>query len=160
MLPARETRRKVLIRARMHADGPAADVCIRDISARGLLIQASAAPPKGCYVEIVFDGHWIVGRVVWGKDRRFGVQARDRIDVRAIANGIAGHRSAQTPPSRPRFVPAAARPAGGASHQRLAKSVEFAVIVVFAAASVAALGVTAFEALSRPLAIVAAQLGR
>jgi len=160
MFPARDTRRKVLIRARMHADGPSADVCIRDISPRGLLIQASAAPPKGSYVEIVFDGHWIVGRVVWGKDRRFGVQARDRIDLHAIATGSPGQAARQEPARRPGFARSAPRRAGAATHHAFAKSVEFAVIAAFAAALVAALGVTAFETLSRPFANVSALLGR
>lgn len=160
MLPARDTRRKVLIRARMHADGPSADVCIRDVSARGLLIQASAAPPKGCYVEIAFNGHWIVGRVVWGKDRRFGVQARDRIDVHAVARGLPGRAAPRDSAVRPGLAPSPPRRAAGGGSQVLAKSVEFAVIAVFAAALVAAVGVTAFETLSRPFANVSAQLGR
>lgn len=157
---ARDTRRKVLIRARMDAGGPCADVCIRDISARGLLIQASAAPAKGSYVEIVFDGHSIVGRVVWGKDRRFGVQARDRIDVRAIARGSPGGATPQEAAHRPGFAPSAPRRGDAGASQALARTMEFAVIAAFAAALVAAVGVTAFQTLSKPFANVSAQLGR
>ena len=160
MLPARDTRRKVLIRARMHAEGPSADVCIRDVSARGLLIQASAAPPKGSYVEIVLDGHWIVGRVIWGKDRRFGVQSRDRIDVPGIVKGRPGRAAPPDPARRPGFTPSPPRRAAAGTSQALAKSVEFAVIAAFAAALVAAVGMTAFETLSRPFANVSAHLGR
>ena len=160
MLMARDTRRKVLIRARMHTDGPSADVCIRDVSARGLLIQAGAAPPRGSYVEIVFDGYWIVGRVIWGKDRRFGVQARDRIDVHAIAKGSPGRAPSQEAVHRPRFAPSALRPGGAGASQALARTMEFAVMAAFAAALVAAIGVTAFETLSKPFANVSAQLGR
>ena len=80
----REPRRKVLIQARMRIEGVWADICIRDISSRGLLIQAAAAPERGSYIEIFRGPHVLVGRVVWKKDRRFGVQTQDRMDIEAL----------------------------------------------------------------------------
>jgi hypothetical protein len=153
---AREARRKVLIRAKMRADGLPMDVCIRDVSARGILVQAVNPPPRGTYVEIDVGGYEIVARVIWRKDRRFGLESRERINVRALAGG------GSPEPARPR----AARPPARASAVRqdagrhLAGTMEFAVIAAFALALVAALGATAFETLSRPFENVSTTLER
>jgi hypothetical protein len=156
---ARDPRRKVAIRATMLASGPPADVCIRDISSRGMLLQASAPPQRGTCVEIWCSGHQIVGVVHWCKDRRFGVRLRDRINVHAFEGGAPAEildphgRTAGASP-RP-----AARPGAGSSRAR-AGGMEFAVVAIFAAALVAALGITAFETLSRPIDAVSTHLKR
>lgn len=80
----REPRRKVLVKARMRLDGAWGDVCIRDISSRGLLLQGALPPPRGTYIEVFRGRHIIVARVVWTKDRSFGVQAQDRINIDAV----------------------------------------------------------------------------
>ncbi|HEV2818139.1 MAG TPA: PilZ domain-containing protein [Allosphingosinicella sp.] len=155
MQMGREQRRKVLLRARMRADGAPTDVCVRDVSSRGLLVQAAAPPPRGTYVELDCAGQLIVGRIIWRKDRRFGIQSRDRIDVRALAGGPA----AEAPPRpRPRPAFAAVRAKDGGS-RILAGAIEYAVIAAFAAALVAAVGLAVFETLSRPFENVAAHLG-
>jgi hypothetical protein len=153
---AREPRRKVMIRAMMRADGPRTDVCVRDISSRGLMIQASAPPPRGTYVDIDCAGHQIVGIVVWHRGHRFGVNSCERIDVPALAR--------QLPPgiASPRYGNGTGR--GGAA-RALPQSrawggrMEFAIVALLAAFLVGALGITAFQTLSRPFAAVSAVLG-
>ena len=86
---ARETRRQLFMRARMRANGAPVDVCIRNISSRGMLLQASDPPPRGTYVEIICPFHTIVARVIWAKDRRFGVQTRLPMDVSAVVGDTA-----------------------------------------------------------------------
>ncbi len=81
---ARTPRRKVLIRAQMRCGGPKVDVCIRDVSPRGMLLQSSAPPQRGTYVEIVQGALPVVGQVVWMKDRKFGISTRDVIDIQAL----------------------------------------------------------------------------
>lgn len=155
---AREERRKVLIRATMRAGGPRTDVCIRDISTRGIMAQASAPPPRGTYVDLDCAGHQIVGMVIWRRERRFGIRTRERINVAALAGRIAPEILA---PQRRRTGPsplAAAGARAGAS-RTVAGRMEFALVAVFAAALVAGLGITAFQALSRPLDAVSALLG-
>jgi hypothetical protein len=151
---AREPRRKVLIRATMRAGGPRTDVCIRDISSRGMMVQAGAPPPRGTFVDLDCAGHQVVGLVIWRRERRFGVQTRDRINVHALAGRIAPEILAR--PSRVARPSAAARAgAGRASTGRM----EFAIVAIFAAALVAALGISAFQALSRPFGAVSTVLG-
>jgi len=155
---AREPRRKVLIRASMRAGGPRTDICIRDISPRGIMAQAAAPPPRGTYVDLDCSGHQIVGLVIWRRERRFGIQTRERINVAALASRIAPEilapRRAGGRPSQP-----GAMHARGGSSRALAGRLEFALIAVFAAALVAGLGVSVFRALSRPFDAISALLG-
>lgn len=94
----RGPRRKVLLRAEMRAGGPKMDICIRDVSTRGMLVQAGVPPPRGTYVEIVTAGVPIVGKVVWAGNRRFGIAMRDPIDVRGFVERIERPGAASKPP--------------------------------------------------------------
>ena len=155
---ARETRRKVMIRATMFAGGPRADVCIRDISSRGMMVQTAAPPPRGTFVELDCAGHDIVGLVIWRRDRRFGIQTRDRISVHALANRLPG--PAFSPPKRRTSQgPRAVARTGASEGRALAGRMEFAIVALFAAALVVALATTAFQALSRPFGAIATMLG-
>jgi hypothetical protein len=156
---AREPRRKVLIRATMRAGGPKADVCIRDISSRGLMVQAGTPPARGTYVDLDCAGHQIVGLVIWRRERRFGIQTRERINVAALAGRIAPEILVPQPRGGRVSAPRLER-AGAGPSRTLAGRMEFAVVAVFAAALVAGLGITAFQALSRPLDAVSTSLGR
>jgi len=158
MQNVRDPRRKVLIRATMRAGGPRIDVCIRDISSRGMMIQAGAPPSRGTYVDLDWGGHQIVGLVIWRRERRFGIQMRDRMNVHALAG-----RASPEIPAAPRraggSVSAAAARRGAAPNRILAGRMEFAVVAIFAAALVAALGISAFQALARPFGAVSTVLG-
>lgn len=48
----RELRRKVLISARMRTGASWGDVCLLNLSSRGVLAQAAVPPPKGAYIEV------------------------------------------------------------------------------------------------------------
>lgn len=80
----RDARRKVLIPARMKQGVGWSDICIRDLSARGLLVQASAPPVRGTYVEIRRGVHIIVAKVAWSKGPYFGLTSQDRLPVDAL----------------------------------------------------------------------------
>lgn len=147
---AREDRHKVLIRAQMCVGGPPIDVCIRDVSSRGLLVQASEPPPRGAYVELVYGSAEVVGRVIWRKDRRFGIQSRERINVPALISGLA----TPAPPRRS----ASARPAARADAGRASGVMEYAAIAAVVLFLVAVLGLAAFQTLSRPVSDISAKL--
>ena len=80
----RESRQKVVLPARMRAGAGQVDVCIRDVSTRGMLIQAGVPPPRGTYVEILRPGYSVTGRVVWSKHHKFGIQSREKIRIAAV----------------------------------------------------------------------------
>ena len=93
----RETRQKVVLPARMRAGAGQIDVCIRDVSSRGMLIQAGVPPPRGTYVEIMRPGYSVTGRVIWSKHHTFGIQSRDTIRIASVLE----RRSASRPGSPP-----------------------------------------------------------
>ena len=105
---AREARAQVFLRARMRAGRASVDICIRNISSRGMLVQAAVPPASGTYVEICFPSHTIVGRVIWTHERRFGVLTRETIDVSAVV-GEAGSAPSSSA-SRTSRTPLAPKP--------------------------------------------------
>ena len=48
------------------------DVCILNLSKRGMLVQAPEAPERGTYLEVRRGSKEIVARVVWSAGNRFG----------------------------------------------------------------------------------------
>lgn len=159
----RGPRRKVVVRARMRANGPVTDVCIRDISLRGMLLQASVPPPRGTYVEIMSTGLPVVGQVVWLKDRRFGVSTRDTIDVATVINDFAVHDLYETPTARS-HVRDAYKLAGPSTAQRLTRSrdagnaMQFGWIVLFCAGASGLIAWILHEQLSQAFQSVIAAL--
>jgi hypothetical protein len=142
-LKARETRRQLFMRARMRAGGAPVDVCIRNISSRGMLLQASAPPPRGTYVEIICPFHTIVARVIWAQDRRFGVQTRLPMDVSAVVGDTAAPRAPKSPsPAITLASWAEQRPISDIQRRldrsrRLSSVMEFAFFLVLSAAAAA-----------------------
>jgi hypothetical protein len=80
----REPRRNVWIPSRMQSGAVWVDVCIQNISSRGLLVQAEQPPTPGTYVDIRRGTQVIIGWAVWRKDRYFGVRAQERLNVESI----------------------------------------------------------------------------
>ena len=143
-LKARETRRQLIMRAQMRADGAPVDVCIRNISSRGMLLQASTPPPRGAYVEIICPFHTIVARVIWAKDRRFGVYTRLPIDVSAVIGDAepAISRASKSPPPIALASWAEQRPINDIQRRldrsrRLSSALEFGFFIVLSAAAAA-----------------------
>lgn len=167
----REPRRKVLIRARMRAGHAFVDVCIRDISSRGMLIQGSSSPPRGAYVEI-FRGRWsMVARVVWSKDRRFGVVTQDRMDVDAVveqaanpgaqpAPGASAGSAAACPPAERRRAPRPDPRQNLEASRRRSAAMEFLFVIGCGAAAAVAVASAVHDRLAGTLDDVATNLQR
>lgn len=85
--PRIEDRTKVMIRARLRGAGPEREVCIVNLSSRGLAASADQAPPRGEIVELVVGRNNLVGQVKWSGPRRFGIAFRDRISVMSVISG-------------------------------------------------------------------------
>ena len=126
-----------MINARMRIGASWDDVCILNISPRGLSMQTAAPPPRGTYLEIRRGEHEIMACVMWANHHRFGVRTQDALVVDDII---------YQPNSSPAAPTGAA--AGGAIADRTAsqrgaaerhensrmvsRAMEFAVIGVFA----------------------------
>jgi len=85
--PRVEPRTKALIKARIRDAGDERDVCILDVSTRGLLATTATPPPRGEFVELMVGRHKLVGHVKWAGDRRFGLVLRERISVAGLVAG-------------------------------------------------------------------------
>ncbi len=80
----REERITVLIPSRMRVGSAWTDVVIHNVSSRGLMGGSDTPPAPGSYIEVRRGTIVIVGRVMWGKGRFFGVRTQDRISVKAL----------------------------------------------------------------------------
>lgn len=153
-------RRKVLVRARMRAGGPKTDICIRDVSARGLLIQANTPPQRGSFVEIMCEGLPITGQVIWISDRRFGVITRERLDVAAFVDRLS-NPSAQPVIVVPEPVGirvGARRPRTHGESRDLGNALQFATMVGACGAAAVAIAFALHGQLTSVVASAASQL--
>lgn len=157
---SREERQKVMIRARMRSGVSWHDVCILNLSRRGLGIQAAEPPPRGTYVEICRGKEVLVARVMWAKGHRAGLHSQDAISVRALVYDLPANDGG---PSEP-YPKIERRQAPRPSSQRHDQSRLVARAMEFACLGLVALGfgMTIFgsveQALAQPIAQVQAAL--
>jgi len=144
----------------MRAGGAKTDVCIRNVSSRGLMLQTAHPPAAGTYVEIFQPAHTIVARVVWCKDKRFGVRTSDVVDVNALINGTISQRRAfdrdgQRPQPLLRESPRRRASDIAEQHERsrrLSRAFEFALIAIYGVVAASLVGGVAYENIARPIA--------
>jgi hypothetical protein len=149
---AREPRQATATPARLNSDGGWQNVCIRNISSRGLMVELQNPPPRGHYLEVRRGGHVIVGRVVWATGYRAGIVTQERLDVAAVL-------AEQKLPPRPRTLaekPIERRrvPRYGERHERsriVGRLIEYASFLALGAVGAALAMDMARAALERPL---------
>ena len=155
----REERQKVMIRARMRSGVSWHDVCVLNLSAHGVGIQAAEPPARGTYVEIRRGPHVIVARVAWSKGHRAGLRSQDPIFIQSIVKDTAAAppQVAGQPVER-RRAPRTAQQ-GHDRSRWLGRAMEFVCFALVAGA----VALTAFgsveQALARPLSQISAALG-
>lgn len=152
-----------MIRARMRTGASWHDVCILNLSRRGLGIQAADPPPRGSYVEICRGRHVIVARVIWARGHRAGLQSQDLIWVQALLNeGKAAANDSGLEKGLPRIERRAAPRSTRDRHEHsriVARAMELVCIVaVGVGMGMAAFGLVQ-EALARPLSHIRSALG-
>lgn len=64
------------------------DVCILNVSKRGMLLQAADPPLRGAYLEIRRGALIVVAQVMWAKTHRFGVKTQDILPVEALVADV------------------------------------------------------------------------
>jgi len=159
----RETRHPVLIPARMKAGPSWVEVVIHNLSSGGALLACDDAPKRGTYVDIRRGKQMIVGRVVWRKERFFGIQAQGRLDVSAIINEP---RLASRPGAAKSLDGAAERRSQSrmAADARIARQLEnsrrwssafqFGIFLVLAVSAAGFAASAIYQTLSEPLSMV------
>jgi hypothetical protein len=151
----------VLIRARMRLTTFWCDVCIVNISSRGLQLQAARPPQRGAFVEIRRGPHVIIGWVAWAKQHRFGIKAQDVLFVDAIIAEPGDHEAQRGPVAHVPAERRAARrkPPPADRNRTMGRAFEFACLGCLAALGATALYGAAQAALAVPLASVSDALG-
>lgn len=82
-----EPRTRAVVRATLRDSRSEREICIIDVSTRGLLATTANPPLRGAFVELVVGCNRLTGQVKWASQRRFGVALRERVSVAAIAEG-------------------------------------------------------------------------
>ncbi len=132
------------------------DVCILNLSSRGMMARSAMVPLPGSYVELRRGPHVIVARVVWAKDERFGVLAQDRIQVDALASSSGeGKPLADLPADRRKSRRSNKRldDRHGAS-RLLSRAMEYAFFLIVGVSAAVGGFVTVEEAFANPLVLV------
>jgi hypothetical protein len=157
-MKAREERQKVMMRARMRTGASWHDVCILNVSRRGVGIQAADPPPRGTYVEICRGNQTIVARVMWAKGHRAGLHSQDAIAIRALTSDAANDLEPPGYPAVERRRVARPPQQRHSESRLLGRAMEFACVALFAGALAVTLFGTVKEALARPLSKAEASL--
>jgi len=131
-LKPRGERVSVVLQARMQSGSGWDDARILNVSSRGLMIHSPASLQPGSYVEIRRGGQEIVARVVWRRDNRMGLMARERIHVAQLISGQAVRALQVTAGPNGIERPSVARAA--ARNRERGRMAEFVGIGLFAAA--------------------------
>jgi hypothetical protein len=154
----------VLIPARLKQDAGWSDVCIRDISPRGLLVQGGSPPRRGSYVEVRRGGHVIIAKVAWAKEQQFGLTTQDLLPVDALIHQPNATFGRSQPESSSATEEKRAVPRKISSEQAEARSrhistmIQYGFAIMFALACAVALMGFVQDALHRSVGTVATAL--
>jgi hypothetical protein len=154
----------VLIPARLKQDAGWFDICIRDVSPKGLLVHGASPPRRGSYVEIRRGAHVIVAKVAWAKDQQFGLTTQDVVPVDALIHrpDAAGFGRSQTPSNdaRPerRATPRASIEQAAARSRHTSAMIQYGFALMFALACAVALLGFVEDSLHRSLGTVTSAL--
>jgi hypothetical protein len=150
-----------VIGARMRLGVRWSDVCILNLSSRGLMARSADVPQPGSYVEMRRGRHIIVARVVWTDDQRFGAMTQDVLPLDQIVHepeSASAVATGTSPPERRQT----ARRATAVRHERtrqISRAMEFGFIL-FCGLSIGAAGIVSLQqAFARPLSMVSTVLG-
>jgi len=85
-----EPRVRAMVRARLRDREGEREVCIIDVSTRGILATGASPPKRAEIIEISPGNNFLTGEVKWASERRFGIALRERVSVAAMVEGGKG----------------------------------------------------------------------
>lgn len=136
------------------------DACILDLSSRGLMIQSNEPLPGGSYLELRRGRHIIIARVMWSRDRRYGLRAQDALPCEAIIAEEDLADGSLAPPIECRAARAPApRPFHHEQSRWRSQVLQFSMAILFGAVCGTFAYSAVSSALSRPLNAVQNALG-
>lgn len=152
----RELRQRVILPTRLRAASGWTDACILNVSSRGLLVRAPGLTAKGSTVELWHGEIVIIARVVWNAGGRAGLCTEQPVPIDYIATvaGRAFERSAEGRDREPRAAPRTTD-----DHRLRARTIQFASVLLIAAAFAASIYPMLHASFARPLRAIEAALG-
>lgn len=146
----------MLIRARMRYGASWKDICILNLSSRGMMVRSSNTPLPGSYVEVRRGQHVIVARVVWSGDQKFGVLTQDRLPVDVIASDGAVEKPLADIPAERRSTPRRANRLDDrhAASRLTGRLLEYGFLLIVGVSAAVGGFVTVEEAFANPLDLV------
>ena len=155
----REPRTPVMLNALLRGGGQERSVRVRNVSSRGMMIEAheaGEAPDVGVVVEVRIGGVSWLGRVAWSRGKQFGFHCRSTIDTGLLVGGC-GVREGRRADAR------ACRSAASLCAQDyrfVSRAMQFVAGVGFAVASCAIIVLLLNEMLLAPMQTLSAHLSR
>ena len=135
----------------MRSDEGQLDDCIRNISSRGMLLQATHAPECGTYVEIIRPRYSVTARVAWSKGGQFGIHSRETIDFSELLERRGPSRASIGKPPLVQIEklrpPPPIRDTGETSRS-LSSLIQYGVLAAVGTAAVIAIGATVYATLA------------
>ena len=126
------------------------DVCILNISSRGMLMQAGVPPVRGSYLEIRCGMVLVIARVMWTKNHRFGVRSQDRLSIDSIVGDFTPSSPASEPSAQDRrFATRTQLPADERSRLQ-GRMMEYGFAAALGVAAAVFVGGQVYSILSRP----------
>lgn len=148
-----------MLPARLRLGTQWADVCILNVSSRGLMIQSARSGPLGSLIELRRGDHVIVARVVWREGARAGLQSEDRVPVEEIMS-LHGSKALQLVASGGERLERRRHGRVATAESRLqGRAMEFAAVLAIGVALAGGAWSMARQALVRPFADASAALG-
>jgi hypothetical protein len=84
-LPPREPRIRIIRAALLHYQGQVKGARLRNISSGGALVECREEMPVGAEIQLDFAaGGLIEGKIVWTKGTQFGVQFKEKFDLKLL----------------------------------------------------------------------------
>lgn len=142
----------------MRAGALPVEVCLCNISGRGVCAMTASPPPRGTYVELTDIAIPMVGKVVWSGNRRFGITVQEKIDLGRLQAGQSNSPSTREP-ARKFAAARSLTPAEQEQHSRHAgRKIQFVFIGAAAAVAAALIGILVYTYLAHAAEAVTTHL--
>lgn len=145
-----------MIPAQLRGDTAWSDVCIRNVSSHGMMLQMTKPPTPGSYVELRRESVVVVARVMWADSDSCGLRTQAKVDAGVLSGRVADTQARADQRSKSRMD------ALRFSAERAAmfgRSMQFVFGAVFGAALAALLALAAYQTMARPLTVIREVLG-
>jgi hypothetical protein len=151
----REARSPVLLNGLLRGGGEERIVRIKNVSSRGMMIEASEAPDVGVTVEVSVGRVAVLGRIVWRKGKQLGIHSRSTIDKDRLSKG---HRDAQDARRSDWARDPSPQSDAAPDYRLISRATQFIAGIAFAIGGCTVIAILLHEMLLKPVQALAVHL--